>query len=49
MPTYNVLAAVVELIDASTEAEAKTQLEQRLTKDGYSIYTDLPTDAFESE
>lgn len=49
MPAYNVLAAVVELIDADTESEAKDIFRHRLENAGFDVYDDQPIDAFESE
>ena len=49
MSTYNVLAAVVELVDAPSEAEAIMELERRLRAAGFEPYDGRPTTAFESE
>jgi hypothetical protein len=49
MAIYNVLAAVVDLIEADSEAEACAKLEQRLLAAGFEPYDGQPTTAFESE
>lgn len=49
MPTYNVLAAVVELIDAESEDAAKRQLIRMLSAAGFEVYDGQPVDAFESD
>jgi hypothetical protein len=56
MPIFNVLTAVVELVEASSEAEAIQVIKNRLTTAGFDTYDDeaecfghiLPH-AFESE
>lgn len=49
MTTFNVLAAVVELVDAPDEETAKSLLRQRLTLAGFDLYEGQPLDAFESD
>lgn len=38
MPTFNVLVAVVDLIDADSATDAINQLARRLTRAGYDTY-----------
>lgn len=49
MLTYNVIATVVELVDAESPEAAKQELARRLRTSGFEVYEGAPADAFESE
>lgn len=49
MTVYNVLTAVVALVDADTAEEAINYVQSELNNAGFTVYEGGPTDAFESE